>query len=37
VLLDLLLLAETDGQVLHLASNLSRLALALVIARHRLY
>ena len=35
VLLDLLLLAESDGHVLHLASNLSRLALALVIARHK--
>ena len=35
VLLDLLLLAETDGQVLHLASNLSRLAFALVTNRHK--
>ena len=35
VLLDLLLLAEADGYVLHLASNLSRLALALAIARHK--
>ena len=35
VLLDLLLLAEADGHVLHLASNLSRLAFALAVARHR--
>ena len=35
VLLDLLLLAEADGHILHLASNLSRLAFALAISRHK--